>query len=559
MSSSKAYLSLLVRIFKEKGLETIIFSPGSRNAPLIMAFTAEPAIRCLKIPDERSAAYFALGMAQQTGKPTAIACTSGTAALNYAPAIAEAYYQKIPLLVLTADRTPKLIDQGDGQAIRQENLYANYIKHSYTFPSLVVSEKELQHIEHITNEAWNNSLYPEAGPVHINFPFPEPLYDFAYDTSRKVRLIQLKETTPIPDTDQTKVLAKQWNHSKRKMILTGLLPPNPNLEKQITELAQDPTVTVLTETTSNLYIPGAIPGIDKVVCTFSAKEAEIFKPDILLTMGGHIVSKMVKSFLRQHQPASHWHISPSGQHMDTFQCLTEVIPASPDAFLDGFLPLLQPGEGNYRSSWTERYNRSEERHHSFMKRVPFSDLKVFDMLFKTMPVGISVQLANSTPVRYSQLYRMKKWYVFYSNRGVSGIDGCISTAAGAAFATRHDTWLLTGDLAFFYDTNGLWHEYLDNHLKIVVINNGGGGIFRFIEGPDKTGHLDIFEAPHQLNARHAAGMFGIRYFEARDETSLTQAVNRLAYSRDTAILEVFTPREENGKILREYFNTLKNK
>jgi len=557
MSSSKSYLSLLVRIFKEKGLKNVVFSPGSRNAPLIMAFSAEPAIRCLSIPDERSAAYFALGMAQQTGTPIAISCTSGTASLNYAPAIAEAYYQKIPLLVLTADRPPELIDQGESQAIRQENVYANYIKQSFTFPSKTVTEEEHRHTEHIANEAWNISLFPEAGPVHINFPFPEPLYDFEYDTSGEVQLIQSNKTIPLPGAGQINELAALWNRSEKKMVLTGLLPPNPRLEKILTELAQDPTVVILTETISNLYIPNAIPGIDKVVSTISEKEAEDFRPDILLTMGGHVVSKMIKSFLRRYKPKEHWHISPSCQHLDTFQCLTEVIAASPEAFLKKFLPALHPGLGKYRSTWLKRDNRSEKRHYTYLKEIPFSDLKVFDILFRTIPAGISVQLANSTPVRYSQLYRMKKRLTFYSNRGVSGIDGCVSTAAGAAFSTGQDTWLLTGDLAFFYDMNGLWHEYLDNHLKIIVINNGGGGIFRFIEGPDQTGHLDLFEAPHQLSAKHAAALFGIHYMEARDETTLTQKVNAMVRSGETVILEIFTPREENGKILRKYFNHLK--
>ncbi len=557
MSSSKSYLSLLVRIFKAKGLDTIIFSPGSRNAPLIMAFTAEPAIRTLKIPDERSAAYFALGMAQQTGRPVAVACTSGTAALNYAPAIAEAYYQNIPLLVLTADRPAVLIDQGEGQAIRQDNIYANYIKQSYTFPSEVATEKDILYIEHIANEAWNICLYPEAGPVHINFPFPDPLYDFEYDTSGKVRVIDLNEPIPLPDPVQTSRLAEMWNRSERKMILTGLMAPDPFLEKQLAILARDPSVVILTETTSNLHIRGIIPGIDKVVSTITDEEAEAFRPDILITLGGHIVSKMVKSFLRNHRPADHWHISPAGRHMDPFQSLTEVITTTPPAFIGDFLPLLQPGREGYRQTWTQRDNRNEKRHTAFLKKIPFSDLRAFDILFRTIPEDVSIQLANSTPVRYSQLYRMKKHFVFHSNRGVSGIDGCISTAAGAAFAGERETWLLTGDLAFFYDTNGLWHEYLTDRLKIVIINNGGGGIFRFIEGPEGTGHLDLFETPHNLTAEPIARMFGIVYLKAGDEASLTEAVRTLTGTPGPAILEVFTPREENGKILKNYFNHLK--
>ena len=557
MSSSKSYVSYLVRIFKAKGLETIVFSPGSRHAPLIMAFTAEPAIRCLKIPDERSAAYFALGIAQQTGKPVAIACTSGTATLNYAPAIAEAYYQKIPLLVLTGDRPPDLIDRGDGQVIRQNNIYANYIKKSYTFPSRGVTGAELREMEQIANEAWNISLYPEAGPVHINFPFPEPLYDFTYDTSRSIHLTEPAETLSLPDADQINTLSDAWNRSGKKMILTGLLPPNLRLEEQLALIAQDPSVTILTETISNLHIPGSIPSIDKVVSTITEKESGKFGPEILITFGGHIVSKMIKSYLRKNRPAEHWHISPSGEPMDTFFSLTRTVKTTPEFFFEHFLSKIKPGTGDYRHLWSQRYNRSEERHYLFLKEAPFSDLKVFDILFRMIPAGSAIHLANSTPVRYSQLYRMMKPYTFFSNRGVSGIDGCLSTAAGASFATRQDTWLLTGDLAFFYDKNGLWHDYLSPRLKIVIVNNGGGGIFRFIEGPDKTGYLDFFETPHRLTARHVAEMHGIRYLTADNETTLIEALNGMVPIEEPVILEVSTPREENGTILRNYFENLK--
>ena len=557
MISSKAYVGLLVRIFKEKGLETIVFSPGSRNAPLILAFTSEPAIRCLKVPDERSAAYFALGLAQQTHKPVALACTSGTAALNYGPAIAEAYYQKIPLVVLTADRPPEWVDQGDGQAIRQNHVYANYIKKSFTFPRQGATDKERLRITDIANEAYDISLYPEAGPVHINFPFPEPLYDFTYDPALSVHITRHVTAPAAPGEDQVQQLAEKWNHDTKKMILTGLLPPDNNLKKQLMTLSKDPSVILLTETTSNLNIPGSIHGIDKVVSTITEKEAKAFTPDILITAGGHIVSKMIKAYLRKHRPAEHWHISPSGQEMNTFQSLTRVIPSTPAVFFSRFLTGIHQRSGHFRDIWLQRDERSENRHKQFLGKAPFSDLKVFDILFREIPEDSMVQLANSTPVRYSQLYKINKRISFFSNRGVSGIDGCISTAAGAAYATQHKTYLLTGDIAFFYDRNGLWHEYVSPFFKIILINNGGGGIFRFIEGPDKTGHLDIFEAPHHLSARHVANLFGIQYFRADDETSLVRAINTLANYPETAILEIFTPREKNGIILREYFSNLK--
>ncbi len=557
MNSAKAYLGLMARIFREKGMTTVVFSPGSRNAPLIRTFTAVPGIRCLSLADERSAAHFALGVALTSGRPVAVACTSGTAALNYAPAVAEAYYQHLPLLVLTADRPAEWIDQGDGQAIRQENLYANYIKRYFRYPQHVTDEEDVKYIMHLANEAYESALLPEPGPVHINFPFTDPLYGFSPDLTTPPRIMHIVEEVPSPEPSFVETLTERWNKAEKKMILTGMMPAGHSLEDILRPFTEDPSVILLTETTSNLDLQGSIAGIDKVVSTLSAEEAAAFMPDLLITAGGHVVSKMIKRFLRNHPPQEHWHLSPSGTPMDTFQALTRVIRSTPETFFSRFVPFTRSGSGEYAALWRQRDRRSAERHEAVLQAAPFSDLKVFNLLLRELPTGISLHLANSTPVRYSQLFPVKNKFRYHSNRGVSGIDGCLSTAAGAALDAKEDTVLITGDIAFFYDQNGLWHDHLSDKLKIILINNGGGGIFRFIEGTDSTDNLALFETPHNLTARHVAAMHGIPYLQANDETSLSQGIEQIFSVPGPVILEIFTPREKNGEVLREYFRYLK--
>ncbi len=561
MNSAKAYLGVMVRIFREKGLETVVFSPGSRNAPLIQAFYAVTGLRILSVADERSAAFFALGVALRTGRPTAIACTSGSAVLNYAPAIAEAYYQHLPLLVLTADRPAEWIDQGDGQTIRQENIYANYIKKYFRYPQHIRGDDDVQYIMRLASEAYEESLLPEPGPVHINFPFTEPLYDLSPDLTTPVRIIRTAETTPAPSGPEMEKLAHIWHKSSKKMILTGQIPAGHGLKGLLETLTGDPSVVLLTETTSNVHVERSIPGIDKVISTVTEKEAELFAPDLLITTGGHIVSKMIKKFLRDHPPREHWHVSPSGTRLDTFRSLTRTIQGNPETFLRALAETAKAkqGKSEYALRWYERDRRSESRHTAFLESVPFSDLKAFDILFRELPAGSTLHLANSTPVRYSQLFRMPKLFHFHCNRGVSGIDGCLSTAAGAALDAEEDTFLLTGDIAFFYDRNGLWHEHVSKKLKIIIINNGGGGIFRFIDGPETTGRLDLFETPHRLTARHVAALYDIPYLVANDEETLPEKIRTISTMEGPVILEVFTPREENGRILREYFKRLAKK
>ncbi len=562
MTSDKKSIALLTEIFVKKGLKHIIISPGSRNAPIIISFANRPDIEALSIVDERSAAFFALGMAQKTGKTVAIACTSGTAALNYAPAIAEAYYQKIPLLVLTADRPPDMIDIGDGQTIRQKDVYSNYIKGSFELPPEIETKDEISKAGKIINEAIDMTLFPSPGPVHINIPFAEPIYNRVERSSFDV------EVPPIPFWQGTitdkelKEFSEIWNNSDRKLIIAGMMNRDDKLAGLLKKIADDDSVFLLSETITNIPDDTSCTCIDKIVSTITQEEAKEFKPDLLVTLGGHIVSKMIKKFLRENKPLYHWHIDPVDINMNTYGCLTSEIAACPGYFFEHLLPRLKPLESKFRSIWQQRSIRSEKRHTDFLSSAPYSDLKVFEILLQNIPAGSDLHLGNSTPVRYAQLFKPFKSLNYYSNRGVSGIDGTVSTAAGAAFSSGKPTTLITGDLAFFYDSNALMNNNLPGNLRIIIINNSGGGIFRFIPGPDTTGQLEVFfEAKHNLNAKHIAKTFKVPYFSADNLPDLENVLKNfyLPQNERPAILEIFTPDDSNSVVLRDYFRHLNEK
>jgi len=558
MTSDKKNVSLLADIFIKKGLSDIVISPGSRNAPIVISFAGNKNIRALSIIDERSAAFFALGMAQQLGRAVAIACTSGSAALNYAPAIAEAYYQKIPLLVLTADRPPEMIDQGDGQTIRQKDVYQNYIKKSYELPVVADDPATKQITENVINEAIDQTHLPEPGPVHINIPFREPLYG----KSEKEAGGHAFNTIPAPEeisVSEMDVFAEQWNDAKKILIITGQMMPNTNLNKRLKALAKLNKVAVLTETTSNLQCDFFIDCIDNVVSAITDQEADAFQPDLLISLGGQIVSKMVKKFLRLNPPNKHWHISPSGEEMDTYFMLSNAIKTGPETFFQKLSSRIQVSDYNYGKTWYDRKEKVTNIRTNFLKELPFCDFRVFDILLDKIPENTLLHLGNSTPVRYSQLFGSEEKFTYYSNRGVSGIDGQVSTAAGAAFVTDKINTLITGDLGFFYDSNALMNNHLTPNLKIIVINNGGGGIFRFIPGPDQSPFLEeFFEAKHSRKAEKIAEAFDVKYFNASSEEELLSVLDKFyTYNSRPALLEIFTPSEVNGKILKKYFEVLK--
>ncbi len=558
MDNQKIGIRHLVEICHQKGIENIVISPGSRNAPIILAFTNHPKINCLSIVDERSAAFFALGMAQQTGKTVAIACTSGSAALNYAPAISEAYYQHIPLLVLTADRPVEWIDQADSQTIRQKELYANYIKNSYELPQSIQSDDDLWHVDRVINEAVDLCQHGTPGPVHLNLPIKEPLYE-GYDKEIIApKIISSSITKAVLEVEEIKKLADAWNAFPKKLIISGVVEPNLELNSVLAKIAEDPSVTVLTENISNLSHPEFNSCIDRTLATIKENETKDFRPNLLVSICNQIVSKKIKAFFREHRPDEHWHVD-SHLFLDTFQSLTKNIPVKPEYFFTEMSDHIIPHRSNFSEIWNKKHLLAIEKHNTFLGHCEYSDLKVFDLLLKSIPANSNLQLANSTPVRYSQLFDARTDLSYNSNRGTSGIDGSLSTAAGAAFASQKQTTVILGDLSFFYDSNGLWNNYLSSDLKIILINNGGGGIFRFLDGPSISNSFEeFFETTHNLNAEGIAKTFNVHYESAKNLDEVKDGLSNLYHSKNkkVSLLEIFTPRETNAVVLKKYFHSL---
>lgn len=559
MTSDKKNISLLADMAIKSGISNIVISPGSRNAPIILSFANRDDITATSIIDERSAAFFALGIALKTGKPVAIACTSGSAVLNYASAISEAYYQHIPILVITADRPAHLIDVGDGQTIRQKDIFENYIKKSFQLPEKIDSDDDFKNAQQLINEALHCCSFPEPGPVHINIPFDEPIYGTTNELISGNYINDFQDITSSDISDINSIITNT-NTSKKVMIIAGQHRPDDELNTTLCELSRKKNIVVLSETTSNLYCHNFIDTIDNIVSTITDEDSHKYKPDIVISYGGQVVSKMIKKFLRNNRPSYHWHISPSGESMDTYFSLTK--PVSFD--VGDFFNLLEIHgkelESDYSDLWMNKKHEIDLKKAKFLVNCDYSDLKVFESIISKLPENSILHLGNSTPVRYSQLFGSKPTIEYNSNRGVSGIDGQVSTAAGYTFKSDNLNVLITGDLGFLYDSNGLMNHYLSSNLKIIVINNQGGGIFKFIPGPDTTPNLEeFFETKHNWSAKYICKAFGVDYRKAEDIEDLQSKLPKFFNERvGPALLEIFTPSNENGKILREYFRFLKH-
>lgn len=560
-TTDKLTVQILVDLCAQKGVTKVVISPGSRNAPLSIAFNRHPDIETFVIVDERSAAFFALGMAQRLCEPVAIVCTSGTALLNYAPAVAEAYYQRIPLIVLSADRPVEWIEQDDSQAINQQQVFANFVKQSFQLPAEITCDDEQWYTNRIINEAINIATTDRKGPVHINIPLREPLYQTVAFPLEKQRVFSTIVADDSLSEINLKYLTKKIGDAPRILILAGFLP-NDNAGKfteVLDQIATIDNVVVLAEPISNIQHPSVISTIDRVLNVITPDEIETFKPDLLISFGGALVSKQIKTFLKNHSPIEHWYIGKGETHIDTFQSLTELIKVHPFAFLKQFVVQSKFESKAYKSLWANKLDIAKTRHQQFMQYAPWSDLKAFEIICNHLPINGNIQLGNSSAVRYAHLFEHQPQLSIHSNRGTSGIDGSTSTAVGAAWVSQAPTTLISGDLSFFYDSNAMWNKYLSPKLKIIVISNGGGSLFRFIAGPSEVEELDeFFEAAQDLDIEKLVATYGLNYLKAENESELNYKLIDLYSSQDIpTVLEVKTPRIENDKILKKYFQALK--
>lgn len=551
--SSKILSQTVVQLCLAKGIDHIVISPGSRNAPLIIGFTLHPGFKCFSIVDERCAAFFALGMAQQLQKPVAVVCTSGSALLNYYPAVAEAFYSDIPLVVISADRPSHLIDVGDGQTIQQEQVFANHIlysancKEGFDYTSFNTIE---------INKALNTAL-TEKGPIHINLPFSEPLYDFLENNQYNPKKIPVSNKTFPAQVDNLLDYINKWNKSSKRLVLVGVMPPNTLTKEVVKLLASEESTLVFTETTSNLHHPSFIPDIDMLISNLDEMGSQALQPEIVVTLGGMIVSKRIKSFLRKYPPQEHWHIDPKKAY-NTFFCLSHHFKIEANQFLKTFLSKSLPLDSDYKSKWLLERNNKLQKQLVFEKIVPFSDFQVYATIFKSLPVNSHLQLANSTAIRYSQLFESHPSITVHCNRGTSGIDGSTSTAIGAATIKKAPTIFVTGDLSFFYDSNALWNNYIPKNFRIILVNNSGGGIFRILPKAKETPKFEEYlETKHQLTALHLCKMFGFQYFSASNKIEVdTQLSFFYNEGQSPKLLEIFTPSEANDKALNQYFKAI---
>ncbi|PSR16817.1 2-succinyl-5-enolpyruvyl-6-hydroxy-3-cyclohexene-1-carboxylic-acid synthase [filamentous cyanobacterium CCP3] len=580
-NTNTLWASVLAATLARLGLKTAVISPGSRSAPLAVALACQPDIEAVPVLDERSAAFFALGIARRTGLPVALVCTSGTAGANYYPAVIEAKESRIPLLVLTADRPPELRDCASGQTINQQRLFGAFPNWYAELAVPVATVDMLRYLRQTLGQAWGRSLYPVAGPVHLNCPFRDPLAPVADDSAVGLKQVLNEHflagvATPAAAIALEKLhptaaaavapLLEIWHRCDRGLIVAGPAQPTDPLGycKAIAALASCLGWPVLAEGLSPLrnaaaLNPYLVSTYDLALGQFGEESTSAaLVADQVIQIGPLPTSKRLRKWLQATQPRR-WVLDPLGANLDPLHGLTTVVPMTLETLALAVPSEQSPGDRTpYLEQWLTLERRLRQYLDTALERLEDSfEGKVPWLLARCLPPGTPLVIANSMPIRDVEWFWPPgdRGLRPYCNRGANGIDGTLSTALGIAHGGP-PTVLLTGDLALLHDTNGwLSLPRLLGHLTVVVINNRGGGIFErlpiaTVPTANETWFEDFFTTPQTVDFNHLCAAYGVNYERVTTWSQLEASLSCLP-ERGVRLLEVRCDRKQSHTLRQQ--------
>jgi 2-succinyl-5-enolpyruvyl-6-hydroxy-3-cyclohexene-1-carboxylate synthase len=521
------------------GICHVIVCPGSRNAPLTQLFTSQEGFSCYSIVDERSAAYVALGMARELQEPVVVLTTSGTAVLNLAPAIAEAFYQGLPLVVITADRPPEKISQFNNQILDQELPFFAYSKGFYQPPLQPTHPDDLTQTMKQMERLVTSAVSFPAGPVHLNIPLEEPLYE---NLPPVLEDETYKPQIPNAENPVSRFEAVETN--TKILVLAGMGPCKKDLKEGLSNLVSSCQAVVIAENITNISGEDFITQPELLLAGVQEGGKEALIPDLLISFGGQVVSKRLKLFLQNLPDLKHVEIKGD-------------VPASLEQLAESVSGGGQPDSPkNFLESWKLEQERGRLLMQGKLLDLEYGNLWVFKTILSMAPTESVIHLGNSSTIRYSQILPHREDLSYYSNRGTSGIDGCVSSAVGAAMVSDQMHVLLVGDLSFVYDSNALWNKEFPDNLKIVVLNDKGGGIFRLLKGPSDMDFFEKFSvAHHPVSLDKLAKSYGRTAIKVGKMEELGGAVNTLFAPGSTlSVVEVDTSEQENSRIFKEFLD-----
>ena len=560
MYSNKENVNILTSLLLEYGVSDAVVCPGSRNAPIVHNLSVCEAIRCRPVTDERSAAFYALGLAIATRRPTVVCVTSGSALLNVMPAVAEAAYQHVPLVVISADRPQQWIDQLDGQTIPQSDALGRFVRKAVQLPE-PHNDEERWLCRRLVNEAMHLATCRQGAPVHINVPISEPLFEFS--TEQLPQLSRFNNIKRAAINDASMDMPDAFHDATRPMIVIGQLAHGTVSHETIRSLSEK--YVVMSEPLSNpsymtIHFDEAIIYIvsDNSSINDDEDDKTAYYPDYVIYVGDTLVSKPARRFLRNAKAPSCLITPDAADIHDPLMTLTDIVECDSDSINALLASLCDAPDTDERCRFHDRWQSFLDAcaAHADAYAPEYSQMatvKYFEEQLADLDIDICVHYANSSAVRLACIYAQ---HYVWCNRGVNGIEGSLSTAAGFSLATHDMTVCVIGDLSFFYDQNALWNSNLRGNLRIILLNNRGGGIFRQLPGlSDSPAADDLVMASHENTAQGICTQNDIGYMSAKnmDEMQIGIVTLLTRESERPMLLEVFTDSNDDVKALEKYF------
>lgn len=560
MYSSLKNIQILVSLLKKYDVKNIVISAGTRHTPFVYSVEHDSFFKTYSVVDERSAGFFAIGLIEELHEPVAVVCTSGTAAANYVSAANEAFYQQLPLLLLTADRNHYYMFQQEEQMIPQEGLYSQVCKKVVTLGH-VRDEKDFWYYSRICNEALLDLTQGEMGPVHINFivendyPIHQGIVKFEEKELPDVK--RIRRLTLEDSISDWKVWADKLKESKVLIIYGQYRPLNDEEQKIVEDFCKKYDVVISNDIISNLHTKYCIPTF--ALCrTLNGPQMESLCPDIIITMNANTISEIKIRLTPFKDRFEHWHVSSKGNVSDPFKMLSDVIACSPMTFFKKFAELgEEENKHGYYSKWKTVYNTIGRNGSLNEEPIQYSSMYAVQQYIKNIPSNALLHIANSNSIRLSAYFDVDPTVTVYDNRGTHGIDGSMSAFIGQASVSNRLSFLVIGDLSFFYDMNALWNHYVGNNIRILVCNNSGGAIFHSYPNTKNVPTLDEhIAAAHETSVKDWVVSCGFEYLSAINKEEFDSALpNLMSTSNDRPILlEVFTDKDIDAECIKTIMN-----
>lgn len=563
MYSCLGNVQVIVALLKKYDIKDIVLSAGTRHTPLVYSVEHDDFFNCYSIVDERSASFFALGLIQEKQRPVAICCTSGTASANYVSAANEAFYQQLPLVILTADRNNYYKFQQEEQMIPQLNLFRDVCKYIANLP-IARDEKDIWYCTRKVNEALMELDHREKGPVQINFqvennyPVPNGIVNFDVSVLPDIKRSQRLSTS---DSNENWVIWSNQLVSKKILIIYGQHGPlNEEQKQQIERFCKKFNCVISTDILSNLWVGNCYDTytLMKIIDDTGMKQ---LCPDIVITMNGNSISNIKEKLFYVRGKFEHWHVSLEGKISDPFKCIPNIVECDPLDFFRRMNAFVSDNHmsTDYYNMFTEYYNNLIDQDVPQLRTIDFSAIYAVRSLMQRIPDNSLLHCANSNSIRLMAFFSSNPTINVYGNRGTHGIDGSMSAFIGQAHCSGKLSFLVIGDLSFFYDMNALWNQYIGNNIRIMVCNNSGGAIFHNFPNTKNVPTLDDhIAAEHHTSVREWVMARKFKYIGIRCSDEIDSKLEEFIdiNSRQPIVMEVFTDKDidtiEMNKMISNY-------